>query len=92
MACRLGGRLVDIDRVAVANGPHPVVDHRLVHRIPADARLAAAGRLELFDGRLKIHHRGTLGTFRPDAAQSGHHVRRWSERGDAGDDRSSACS
>ena len=68
MAGGPGRGLVDVDRVAVADGLHPVVDHRLVHRIAADPRLAAARRLDLFDGLLETRHRGTLGTFRPDAA------------------------
>ena len=42
MAGGPGRGLVDVDRVAVADGLHPVVDHRLVHRIAADPRLAAA--------------------------------------------------
>ena len=53
MAGGPGRGLVDVDRVAVADRLHPVVDHRLVHRIAADPRLAPARRLDLLDGLLE---------------------------------------
>ena len=71
MAGGFGRGLVDIDRVLVTHRVEPVVDHRLVHRMPTGPRLALSlgldllGRLlDVFDGT----HRGTLGTFRPAAA------------------------
>ena len=44
MACRLGRRLVDVDLILVAHGVDPVPDHRLVHRISTDPRLARSLR------------------------------------------------
>ncbi|CKU13587.1 Uncharacterised protein [Mycobacterium tuberculosis] len=64
-------RVVHIDGVAVADGLHPVVDHRLVHRVTGQARLAGPGRLDLGNRFLNVAHPGhlgTLGTLRPDAA------------------------
>ena len=63
--------LVGVDRVAVPEGLHPVVDDRLVHRIPARARLGDDGGGDLCDFLLdavRVGHRGTLGTLRPAAA------------------------
>src|SRR6516225_10127282 len=60
--------LVHIDRVAVADGLDPVVDHWLIHRVAGRARLGGAGRFDLRDGLVDVCHRGTLGTLRPDAA------------------------
>ena len=64
----LGGLLVDVDRILVADGVHPVMNHRLVHWIPAGSRLALTVRLDRVDALLEIGaHRITLGTFRPEA-------------------------
>src|SRR6185312_9692136 len=70
MAGRTGCRLVDVDGVLVSHRVNPVVNHRLVDRIPARLRLAAARGLDLFGRLLNIpdSHLGTLGTFKPDAA------------------------
>ncbi|SHV68101.1 Uncharacterised protein [Mycobacteroides abscessus subsp. abscessus] len=61
------GLLVDIDRVAVAHRLDPVVDHRLVHRIPCQAGRARAVGLDLGETLLDVHHahRGTLGVPNP---------------------------
>src|SRR5262249_29571048 len=67
----LRGVLVDVDRVLVAHRVEPMVDHRLVDRMAADAWLALTLGLDLLGRRLDVldrAHRGTLGTFRPDAA------------------------
>src|ERR1700736_4158778 len=66
-----GRGLVGVDRVAVPERLHPVVDRRLVHRIPSRARLGDNGSGDLCDFLLdtvRVGHRGTLGTLRPEAA------------------------
>ena len=63
-----GRVLVAVDRVGVADGFDPAVDHRLVHRVATGARLGAAGRFDLRERLVDIRHLGTLGTLRPDAA------------------------
>ena len=71
MTSGLRGRLVDVDRVLVAHRVEPVVDHRLVDRMATRPRLALALGLDPLGGSLNVldgAHRGTLGTFRPDAA------------------------
>src|SRR5690606_1638231 len=61
--------LVDVDRVLVAQGVHPVVNHRLIHRVSGLAGPAGAGRLDLVDTGLQVRApRGTLGTLSPAAA------------------------
>ena len=71
MAGGLGRGLVDVDRVLVTHRVEPVVDHRLVHRMPTDPRLALSLGLDLLGRLLNVFdgtHRGTRGTFSPEAA------------------------
>src|ERR1700722_19702737 len=71
MAGGLRRGLIDVDRVAVAHRVEPVVDDRLVDRMPTDPWLALALGLDLLGRRVDVVYRthlGTLGTFRPDAA------------------------
>ena len=51
MAGGFGRGLVDVDRVLVTHRVEPVVDHRLVHRMPTGPRLALSLGLDLL-GRL----------------------------------------
>ena len=68
VACGLGRRVVDVNRVGVAEGFHPVLDRRQVHRIPSVTRRGDDGGRDLVDGFPDVGHRGTLGTLRPAAA------------------------
>src|SRR5207237_9896210 len=68
MAGRASRVLIPVDRVGVADGFEPAVDHRLIHRIAAYSRLGDDGGFDLREGLVDIRHLGTLGTLRPDAA------------------------
>ena len=81
MTRRPGRSLIDVDRVPVANGVQPVMHHGLVDGISAQPGRAPARGLDLLYVGLQVAdahrgpllftqdaHRGTLGTFSPDAA------------------------
>jgi len=52
--------LIHVDRVRIADGLHPGVDHRLIHRVPPPARRTRPGRPDLRRGAQDVLvHLGT---------------------------------
>lgn len=59
---------VDVDRVRVADGLDPVVDHRGVHRIAPEGRRARPGVDDRLRGGADVAHRFALGSPSPAVA------------------------